>query len=270
MNTEQRISTAAPLRGTETAFLTSLGTSGMIVLASSTLARRLEGEESMGDEESAEAPRTGREPRRVIAGGAIAVVVVALVAALATLLWLRPANGPQQLVSTAGWQTYSDPQHLFSIMVPSDWSIQQSQEPGGSFGDSTGSYSYTGEDIWFGVPPESIDGTGVSFDVMPLTTDFARHWACSDSGRFTPNRTLAAVPAYYDGLSMWTVDTHDAHFQINANYPGGPTSPHTSPPMMGPPPTVTPVPADQLAADKQVITTVLATFTLTNPTPLGC
>ena len=211
-----------------------------------------------------------RRLRRIIAGGAVALVVVALVAALATLLWLRPAGGPQLLVSTGGWQTFTDGQHLFSIKVPADWSVQQDEESGGSFGDSSGSYTYTGEEIWLGVPPESVDGLGVSISVVPLTTDFARQFSCTDSGRFNPNNTLADVPAYYDSRSMWTVDTHDAHYQINATYPGGPQSPHTSLPNTGPQPTSTPVPADQLASGQQIISTVLATFTVTNPTALGC
>ncbi len=232
------------------------------------------GEGSTDEEGAAQTgarPRQVRRLRRVIAGGAVVLVVVAVVAAFATLLWLRPANGPQQLVSTDGWQTYTDPQKLFSIKAPADWNVQQDEESGGSFSNRDGSYSYTGEDVWLGIPPESIYGLGININVMPLTTDFARKWECNDSSaRFTPNGALATVPAYYDGLSMWMMDTHDANFQINANYPGGPMSPHSSSPMTGPVPTPTPVPADELATGQQDISTALATFPLTNPTALDC
>lgn len=223
----------------------------------------------MGVEESAEPPHNGRKPRRWMAATAVTLSVILLAGALATLLWLHPFGSSVPLVSTTGWQTYSDPQHLFSLKVPADWSIEQSQGTG-SFGDSTGSYTYTGEEIWLGVPPATIDGMGVAFDVEPLTTDFARHWACADSGRFTPNTTLAQVPAYFDGRTMWTVDTHDAHFQVNAHYPGGPGSTGTQSFTQTPPPTATPVPASQATAGKEIIATVLASLTLMNPTSLNC
>jgi hypothetical protein len=226
---------------------------------------------------------TGGARAALATAGALAVV--ALLAAL--LVWARSGTGgignaaarsPTAAAAStsaaasipAGWQTYRDAQALFSIQAPPDWSVT-SDTNSGSFGDGSGSYSFTGEDIWLGVPPQDVDGLGVWVNVTPLTTDYARQSVCrSLHEHFSPNTVLAGLPAYYDSGDMWLLDTHDAHFQVNAHYPGGPESPHSSPPITNPPPTPTPVPPTQLAANRQTVGAVLASFTLTQPAPLTC
>lgn len=215
---------------------------------------------------------------RWVRAGLVTLAAVMVVVLLAGLLWLRTIEAGlfpgAALVSTSAWQTYHDPLNLFSIKAPTDWSVLH-EEGSGTFGDRSGSYSYTGEDIWLGVPPENVDGLGVWLNVEPLTTDFARQWTCqafnpSFGTIFAPSTTLGGIPASYDGGDTWMVEAHDAHFQINAHYPGGPQSPHGSPAMPLAQPTPTPVPPGQLATGKQIISTVLASFMLTNPTPLSC
>jgi len=67
------------------------------------------------------------------------------------LAWIR-ANATAT-ISTAGWQTYRGPLGLFSIQAPPDWSVEHDTNSG-TFGNRTGSYSYTGEEVWLGVPRE--------------------------------------------------------------------------------------------------------------------
>lgn len=214
------------------------------------------------------------------------IVALAVVASLAALLVsARGANGSgigsgigsgtdagEAFVSTLGWQTYHDPMGLFSIQVPPEWRVQSDTSGSGSFGDRTGTYSYTLEGVWLGVPPENVNGFGVWVSVTPLTTDFARGWTCrNQQGHLSTNTTLGGIPASYDGGSMWLLDAHDAHFQVNAHYPGGPESPNPGGPIiLTPPPTATPMPSGQTELDRQIMATVLASFTLTHPVPLQC
>jgi len=144
--------------------------------------------------------QTRPRSRRTLLAGVAALVVVALLA-LTLLAWIR-ANATAS-ISTADWQTYRDPLGLFSIQAPPDWSVEHDTNSG-TFGDRTGSYSYTGEEVWLGVPPRNVDGFGVFINVVPLTTDFARGWMCRGLHTgFPTNTTIGGVPAYHDGLSMW-------------------------------------------------------------------
>jgi len=219
-----------------------------------------------GPRRDTRAARWRRAARRAVP----ALLAVAVVAGLAALFAGRLAPGPTgpAIVVPADWQTYRDPLGLFSIRVPAEWKIERS-ENSGSFGDRTGSYSYTGEDLWLGVPPRGADGFGVFINVVPLTTDFARQSTCRGAWP-RDNTALGGVPAYHDPGSTWLIETRDAHYQVNAHYPGGPESPHTSPDMQTTPPTPTPVPPAQLAIARRTMEAVLASFSLAYPAPLTC
>jgi hypothetical protein len=194
---------------------------------------------------------------------AAALVVVVLFA----FALLRSSSGQSptsSLVTGAqvpsSWVTYRDPAGYFTIRVPPTWRATVGTGTG-TYGDRTGSYSFTDENVDLGTGSNFWQSVGISIYVEPISSAFARHWNCTANAGAL-NATIAGLPATDLGWT-WLLNTEDAHFQIST-----PLTPNPGGPMITTPPT--PVPQATIVAEQHLYTQVIATFRPIPDTPLKC
>lgn len=218
-----------------------------------------------------EAPQSKQAPRgawRVRLGAFGAIVAVCLIVALFAVLMLRPSSlfGVTPSVP-ANWQTYHDPSGLFSVQMPSEWTVQVSTSTE-SFGDNTGSATETEEMIRFSDPALGEASAQVYVSASPIQSDFERHWYCQSFGQANP--LPHDIPPETLSPGPFLFNTANAHFQVSAVIPGVLGPPHTSPVFTSPPPTPTPLPSQTVAVDRTVLSMILGSFLPANSTPLFC
>lgn len=223
-------------------------------------------------------PEPGEQPkrRRFLSRWLPSLVVLAVVAGLATVL-LGRANAPGGSspsigggsADTSGWQTYHDRMNLFSLRMPPGWTAQVTTN-NGTVGDNTGSMSVTTENVVLSDPTQGDVSAKMFISAESIDSAFARHWYSQAWPGSQYNTTFHGIPAQHFDQTVWLFNSAGAHFQLDVMIPGV-----ISPPMeLGPitvlPPTPTPLPANQLAADRADINGMLATFRPSNPAPLSC
>jgi hypothetical protein len=214
-------------------------------------------------------PAGGRERHRfgALAGTLVAVVLVALFAVVFVLLRQPGSPGSLGILTSgapvpASWVTYRDPAGYFTIRIPPQWHATVSTSSG-TYGDRTGSYSYTAEDVSLSSGTSILQEVGVDIYAEPISNAFARHFTCTArTGPF--NATIAGQPATDLGWT-WLLNTENAHYQIST-----PFSPHTSPMIPAGIPLPTPVPQATVVAEQHLIALVISTFRPIPDTPLKC
>jgi hypothetical protein len=210
-------------------------------------------------------------PRRrgLIAGSALALTALLLAALFfaATHGRFGPAGAAPAPAPTPpeGWQTYHDPQGLFTVSLPQGWTAQVEVGEGHE-GDLTGSVTFKDYNYAFGAPPVGTNSITVGVYVVPVVNDFMRRWNCQNWQNTPNNTTIAGLPAWDMGNGSWLLDTNTAHFQISYRYPKDRSG------LMQRPddPTATPMPPGFYERGQQEIKTIVASFTPTPATPLVC
>ena len=231
-----------------------------------------------------EAPRRAKDllpppapawpPAKISRRGLIALVsVVSILILLAMLLFnalFRPlytattSDGVGQAVPV-GWHRYADPGGFFSVALPNGWTVQRDTGTT-TMGDAQG--SVTVQDVMdvFGGPPRGQKTITVWIHVTPIVNDLERQMACPAGHSAHDNTTVAGLPATYDPVFGWLVDTNNASFQISYEYPnwkGDISIPANAP-------TATPMPPGFYEQGQQEMQTIIASFTPTPATPLAC
>lgn len=213
--------------------------------------------------------------RRFLGRWLPALVLVAVVGGLAAVL-LGGMNGSSGgsspsigggSANTSGWQSYTDPQKLYSLRIPPGWTAQVSSGAE-NYGDRTGSSTVTMESARFSDPTYGDSSARVYITVSPIVTDFDRHWYCQAFQTNQNNTTFHGIPAEHSDLATWLFESANAHFQLDVWIPGVLEPPHTGSPFLQP--TATPLPTSWIAADRSDINGVLASFRPSNPAALSC
>lgn len=203
------------------------------------------------------------------------LVVIVVVGGLAVALLGRgsgpatsssPTVGSSGSVNTSGWQVYHDPMNMYSLRLPPGWTAQASTSSG-TYGDRTGSMTFTMEGVQLSDPTQGQASGQVIISAEPINSDFARHWYCQAWPAMANNGTFHGIPAQAQP-AVWLFNSANAHFQLDVVIPGVLGPPHSSSPM--PQPTATPLPASWVATDQNDINGVLATLQPSNPAPLSC
>lgn len=219
---------------------------------------------------AADTPAAPARPRRRGWLGAL-VAVVALVVVVATFGAISLAragvtsmSGKSSLgpsVATTTWRVYHDPLGLFTMRVPPGW--VDSGGLGGAFtmGDRSGSFSGQTEEISFSDPALGSASARISVNADQINSAFGRQWYCGEwrSQEGSTFNGFAANEMSPQGAG-WMFESYNAHFQINVEIPGVLEGPHSSPPMMTPPPIPTPLPQAMVQQDRTLLNSSLNSF----------
>ncbi|MGH2503472.1 MAG: hypothetical protein ACRDID_13280 [Ktedonobacterales bacterium] len=173
---------------------------------------------------------------------------------------------PGVTLATSTWQTYHDPQGLFSMRLPPGWTAQ-SDIGSYSEGDRSGGFSGQTEDVLFRDPSRGAGGTSLGLYAQQIpNSSVAQSMRCGANWAMGP--TLSDAQTARTLPSLFFYESGDAHFQIDVTIPGVivPDGPGGS---MNPPPPPTAAPAATVTADEALINTLLSSFQATDP-PLAC
>ena len=195
------------------------------------------------------------------------VVAICLVVSLFAVLTHRLDGNAQGLNSNipADWQTYHDPQGLYSIRLPKEWTASRIGTGTTSVGQPSGSAPELAESIWFSDPVLGKASAGVVVNALAFQSDAQRGRYCeyfAEYGAKKPSHDIS--PQTLSQSSYLQFDSANAYFEVYVRIPGVTIDPL----LIGLP--ATPLPQQTVAADQITLAAILNSFQPTEPTPLSC
>lgn len=197
----------------------------------------------------------------------VAAVVLALAALLAARAGIFTMHRLGEGSTSPNWQTYHDPDNLFTVQLPSRWTVHVELSTAG-FGDRSVSVTETIEMITFENPSQGTGSAKLWVVAYPIKEASAHQYYCqvaSELQAFTP-MSLSSM-AHSGAIRLFTTDT--ASFQVDVTIPGVLT-PETFGNGPYAAPTPTPLPSSWVATDQTEVNQMLASFQPTDPKPFAC
>lgn len=182
----------------------------------------------------------------------LALTIILIVFGLGVAGWLQqPKIAPSENQSVS-LHTYKDPQNVFTVSVPTNWTTKTS-----TASSTTGLHSAH-------PVQQSIQVTQLTKPAEAgLTMQVINGTPTCPAGK--PETTIAGLPAYYNpAIYTWTIPTTTNTILISAAYPGT-NSFHQR--RNQPVPTYS---ETTIAEDKKLVMTALASLKLNNLEPLPC
>ena len=201
------------------------------------------------------------------------VIMVAVVAvALAGVLVARAGAAPASRLGGGGtspnWQTYHDPDDLFTLRLPPGWTAQI--EPATTwYIDNSGTEKVSEDMITFQDPSQGMGSANLRVVADPIKTAFDHEYYCQPNHAMYQSfsaMNLSTMEHLEDTDAPWFFTTVNGIFQIDLAIPGV-----TAVQGYGPvPPPATPLPASWIATDQTEMQVMLTSFQPTDPKPLSC
>ena len=166
--------------------------------------------------------------------------------------------------TSQNWQTYHDPDDLFTVQLPPGWTAQVESSTA-AFGDRSISVSESIEMITFDDPSQGTGSAKLGVIAYPIKDASAHQYYCGISSDLQPFSSMnLSSMAHTGALRLFTTDT--ASFQVDVTIPGVLVPANFGPP----PPPATPLPSSWLATDQTEMQVMLTSFQPTDPKPLSC
>lgn len=167
---------------------------------------------------------------------------------------------------------YEDPDRYFSLDIPNSWQVSHQVGTITTGPDNDHLNGYDVEMFAFMSKPVNYSEPN---DANILFVEVWRKGQCLDN--YKPNTTLAGMPAYYDGTSMYEINNNTASIRLYEHVPGEKEenfSELESNPggalMRTIPPTPTTPPHNLIAHNRMILNGIVSTFKPTSTTPASC
>lgn len=179
---------------------------------------------------------------------------------------------PPATIHLQNMKLYTDPDKYFSVDMPLSWSVDHQVGTITTGSDNDHLNPYDVEMFAFMSKPVNYSEPN---DAIILFVEVWRNGQCLDTDTFTSNTTLAGMPAYYDGTSMYELDTSTASIRLYEHVwgideknpsqleinPGGP---------LYPPPTPVIPPQNVIAQNRKFLDAIVRTLKPVSTTPASC
>ena len=197
-----------------------------------------------------------------------AAVVVALAAVLVARAGAATASRLGGGSTSPNWQTYHDPDDLFTLRLPPGWTAHI--EPATTwYVDSSGTEKVREEMLTFDDPSQGTGSAKLWVVADPIKDDFAHQYYCQPNHAVYESFSAmnASTMEHLEDIDApWSFTTENATFQIDVTIPGIVAMQGYGPP----PPPATPLPASWIATDQTEMQMMLTSFQPTDPKPLVC
>ncbi|MGI8419028.1 MAG: hypothetical protein ACR2LN_00105 [Candidatus Levyibacteriota bacterium] len=182
------------------------------------------------------------------------LIIVGIVSVMLAAAWIqRPKAAPAQIQQVV-MRTYTDPGKVFSVAVPSTWSITPSSGSSTTGLNSTHPLHQAIQITQFTKPAEM----GLTVQVL------SGQPACPLAEK--PTTTVGGLPASYNpAIYTWSIPTTNTTVLVSVAYPG--TNSFHGPLRSAQP---TPLPKATVDADKHLVLTLLKSLSFSDLKPLVC
>lgn len=195
------------------------------------------------------------------------IAVVSLVVSLFAALTHRLDGNAQALTPNvpASWQTYHDPQGLYSIRLPKEWTASWVGTATTPIGYSTGSTPELAESIVFSDPVLGTASASVVVNALAFQSDAQRGRYCeyfAEYGAKKPPHDIS--PQTLSQIRGFDFDSANAYLEVYVRIPGV-----IEPNILEAIP-ATPLPQQTVATDRVILATILNSFQSAEPIQLPC